>query len=106
MASGLPWYQELNVLDILEKGFLLEKGVRFAFGKGIYCTPDIETAIAYAHDYEFEGTKYKLILQCRVDPAKLQIVSKGSDGTHGEYWLLPNGQHIRPYAICAFQQSS
>ena len=45
--------KEVNVLDILRNGFDLEKGVRFAFGKGIYCTPDPRVAIQYAFQYNF-----------------------------------------------------
>jgi hypothetical protein len=55
------------VQDILRNGFNLEKGVRFAYGKGIYCkegfiyelykdftgTPDPRVALQYAFDYSF-----------------------------------------------------
>lgn len=92
--------KELNVLEILRHGFLLEKGVRFAYGKGIYCTPDPLVALGYAYNYEFNGCQYKLIIQCRVDPKRLQIVHGKS--WKGAYWLVPDGTAIRPYGICVF----
>ncbi|CAJ0943619.1 unnamed protein product, partial [Mesorhabditis belari] len=55
---------------------LLGKGTRFAFGHGIYCTPDPKTALAYASTYQHDGKTYKLIVQARVDPSRREIVPK------------------------------
>ena len=49
---------ELNAPDTLEDGFQLEKGRRFAFGKGIYCSPNVETALYYAQNYDFQVCVY------------------------------------------------
>lgn len=55
---------EVNVLDILRDGFDLNKCVRFAYGKGIYCTPQPHVALGYGHEYIFsapDGKVNKLI---------------------------------------------
>uniref|UniRef100_A0A915DPB3 PARP catalytic domain-containing protein n=1 Tax=Ditylenchus dipsaci TaxID=166011 RepID=A0A915DPB3_9BILA len=99
--------KEINVLDILVNGFKLEKGKRFAYGKGIYCTPDPRTALGYANDFQFQDKNFKLILQCRVDPTKLKIVANGQNVNGlGQYWTIPDGSCIRPYAICVYDQQA
>ncbi|KAI1692495.1 poly(ADP-ribose) polymerase catalytic domain-containing protein [Ditylenchus destructor] len=95
---------EQSVLSILVEGFQLEKGKRFAYGKGIYCTPDPKTALEYAYVSQYEGEELRLIIQCRVDPAKMQVVAQPIG--HGEYWLVPTGEDIRPYAVCAYEEQS
>lgn len=38
-----------------------------------------------------------------MDPAVLKVVKgDGADGVAGEYWIVPGGDHIRPYGICVF----
>ncbi|KAH7726880.1 hypothetical protein AAVH_05767 [Aphelenchoides avenae] len=72
-------------------------------GVGIYCTPNPQVALAYGHDFTFNGRRYQLIFQTRVDPSVLKVLkADGVDGAAGEYWLVPNGDHIRPYGICVF----
>lgn len=101
---------EKNVLDILRDGLDINKCVRFAFGQGIYCSPDPKTAIQYGQNYTYHGpdgsTKdYKLILQCRVNPAKLKVVAKcvlPTVSAKSDYWIVPDGSGIRPYGICAY----
>ncbi|KAI1703299.1 poly(ADP-ribose) polymerase catalytic domain-containing protein [Ditylenchus destructor] len=93
---------EQSVLSILEEGFRLDKGKRFSYGHGIYCTPDPKTALAYAFKSVYQGEELRLIIQCRVDPAKVQVVAKPAG--FGEFWLVPSGQEIRPYAVCAYEK--
>ncbi|KAI1703302.1 poly(ADP-ribose) polymerase catalytic domain-containing protein [Ditylenchus destructor] len=93
---------EQSVLSILEEGFRLDKGKRFSYGHGIYCTPDPRTALAYAFKSVYQGEELQLIIQCRVDPAKVQVVAKPVG--YGEFWLVPSEQDIRPYAVCAYEK--
>uniref|UniRef100_A0AC34FF25 Ubiquitin-like domain-containing protein n=1 Tax=Panagrolaimus sp. ES5 TaxID=591445 RepID=A0AC34FF25_9BILA len=80
----------------------IAKCKRFAYGRGIYCTPDPETARQYAKEYTYQGKEYKLIFQSRIDPNKMVVVKQaGVDGL-GEYWLLPEGGYLRPYGICVY----
>lgn len=61
---------EINVLDILKEGFLLSKGKRFAYGKGIYCSPQPNTALAYGQNYTFNVSlnlnSFKIFLRIKV----------------------------------------
>ncbi|KAI1732311.1 ubiquitin family domain-containing protein [Ditylenchus destructor] len=99
--------KEISAASILQEGFKLEKCVAFAYGKGIYCSPDPKTALTYSMSkggFEFKGKRYLLVIQIRVDPEKLKVVKPngGVGGLDGEYWLLPDGTSIRPYGICVF----
>ncbi|KAI1703297.1 KH domain-containing protein [Ditylenchus destructor] len=71
---------EQSVLSILEEGFRLDKGKRIC------------------------GEELQLIIQCRVDPSKMRIVAQPSQTGHGEYWTVPSGEDIRPYAVCAYEK--
>uniref|UniRef100_A0A915DKV6 UBA domain-containing protein n=1 Tax=Ditylenchus dipsaci TaxID=166011 RepID=A0A915DKV6_9BILA len=71
--------KDVNVLDILVN--------------------DPRTALAYSNNYDFQGKKFQLILQCRVNPQLIQIVANGHVPGHGEYWLISDATAIRPYAI-------
>uniref|UniRef100_A0A914XVR7 PARP catalytic domain-containing protein n=1 Tax=Panagrolaimus superbus TaxID=310955 RepID=A0A914XVR7_9BILA len=93
---------EINGYEITKNGFDLTKCKRFLFGEGIYCTPDPKTALLYAKEYIYQGKKNYLILQTRVNPKTMQIVKAADFNGLGEYWLVPEGDHIRPYGICVF----
>jgi hypothetical protein len=93
---------EKNSLGITKHGFDLSKCKRFAYGRGIYCTPDPETARLYATEYTYGGLNYHLIFQTRVNPAALVVVKKDNRNGRGDYWIVPDGGHIRPYGICVF----
>ena len=80
-------------------GFDLTKGKRFAFGYGVYSTPDIKVAEKYAKRFTYKSDQYLVVLQNRVNPQTLLKVS--ADQTHrGEYWISPSDKDIRPYGIC------
>jgi len=75
-------------------GYDLNKGKRFAFGRGIYSSPYFLEAEAYATTFSFENGTYKVMFQNRVNPADLHKVN--SD----KYWVTKNQQNIRPYSLC------
>jgi len=62
----------------------------------VYVSPDYKLALDAAEKFEFEGQEYKLFYQDRVNPANLKELQTSK----GEYWALPSGNDIRPYAIC------
>uniref|UniRef100_A0A914DXE7 Ubiquitin-like domain-containing protein n=1 Tax=Acrobeloides nanus TaxID=290746 RepID=A0A914DXE7_9BILA len=96
--------REINATQILQEGFKLECCVRAAFGKGIYCTPDPKTALSYAIGFEFQGSQYRAVLQCRVNPQGFKVARPGSNRDNdGEYWLLTNSDDIRPYGLCIYK---
>ncbi|CAG8544306.1 24887_t:CDS:2, partial [Racocetra persica] len=77
-------------------GYDLSKGIRFAYGRGIYSTPDVHIAEQYATKFVFEGNTYVMIFQKRVNPASLRRIPVGN----GEYWVSEKGEDVRPYGIC------
>ncbi|CAG8621914.1 7726_t:CDS:1 [Paraglomus occultum] len=85
--------------SISQEGYLLSKGKRFAFGRGIYSTPDINIAERYATEFEFDGRKYVIVIQNRVNPKSLVKIEARETGV-GEYWISKEGKDVRPYGIC------
>ena len=82
-----------NSLSVADEGFKLAKAVRFAFGHGIYSTPNIATAEQYAKEFLLkDGKRYKVVIQSRVNPANLY--------KYGDYWVSPKDEDIRPYGLC------
>ena len=80
-------------MSIADEGFKLSKGVRFAYGRGIYSTPNVETAELYAKEFKSsDGVNYKFVIQNRVNPAQLN--------KFGDYWVSPNDEDLRPYGLC------
>ena len=82
------------------------KGERFAFGHGIYSTPDIDIACDYAPIFKHEGNNYRAVIQNRVNPNNLVRVSKQENGDNGEYWISPNEADVRPYGICIKKENA
>ena len=85
--------------SIAQDGYLLSKGTRFQYGRGIYSTPSIEVASKYAQQFEHKGKHYKIVFQNRVCPNSLTIIDTETTGV-GEYWVQPRQDLIRPYGIC------
>jgi hypothetical protein len=84
-----------NAETIAEKGYSLSCGKRFAFGKGIYSTPNIEEAAKYARRFRHEDRDYLVILQNRVRP-NVHVIPLGG---RIEYWLSEQDADVRPYGI-------
>ncbi|CAG8465764.1 6303_t:CDS:2 [Acaulospora morrowiae] len=82
-----------NARSIADDGYLLSKGKRFAFGRGIYSTPDLNVAEMYAPEFEFEEKKYIMVFQNRVNPSDLVKIESQKTG-HGEYWISPGVYEI------------
>ena len=72
--------------SIAQDGFRLSKGKRFAYGKGIYCTPSIEVAAKYAKIFDHKRKTYKIVFQNRVSPTGLKVIDGQTTGV-GEYWV-------------------
>ena len=88
-----------NGLCIADEGYHLSEGKRFEFGNGIYSTPDNENASKYSVPREVNGKRYQMVIQNRVNPESLKIISKAETGV-GEYWISPRDVDIRPYGFC------
>ncbi|CAG8668179.1 10468_t:CDS:1 [Cetraspora pellucida] len=85
-----------NSRSISEDGYLLSKGLRFAYGHGIYSSPQVDIAKGFAKEFEHDGDKYLVVIQNRVSPVNLQKIPVGV----GEYWISKKDEDIRPYGIC------
>jgi len=88
-----------NARSISEEGYLLSKGSRFAFGRGIYSAPDVCVAELYATEFKFAGKTYVIMIQNRVNPKNLVKIEATRTG-FGEYWISKEGEDVRPYGIC------
>jgi hypothetical protein len=88
-----------NGLSIAEEGFRLSRGKRFKYGYGIYTTPDIEVAYRFADIIQIDGITYRFVVQSRVNPKNVKIVSKAETGV-GEFWISSNEDDVRPYGYC------
>ncbi|CAF0947254.1 unnamed protein product [Adineta steineri] len=89
--------------SIAQTGFDLTKHKRFLFGRGVYSTPDINTAKMYAPTFTFNGEQYCIVFQNRVNPKTL-IKIDGSKTKHGDYWISPSADDIRPYGYCIMKK--
>ena len=93
--------------QIVSSGYDLNKGKRFQYGRGIYSTPDPAVAEDYATAFEFEGQKYKVMLQNRVNMEVTDVVVgkyyiRTGDSTSiksGVYFITAYEKSVRPYGI-------
>jgi hypothetical protein len=76
-------------------------------GKGVYCTPGLGTAQAYAMQgrsgpgsggHDFHGHKIIFVFQCRVNPAKIKHCHDYKTDPDA-YWVLNDPADIRPYRV-------
>lgn len=79
--------------NIAAMGYDLGKGVRFAYGRGIYSSPDPAIAETYATTFTHDGKNYKMMMQNRLNMEDTQVVYKG------KYFLTEKEANIRPYGI-------
>ncbi|CAG8706641.1 10314_t:CDS:1 [Funneliformis mosseae] len=86
-----------NANSIAKDGFRLSKGRRFQYGRGVYSTPDIDTAACYADKFVHEGVNYQVVFQNRVKPGTFDVVSSE---TGLKIFITRNDKNIRPYGIC------
>lgn len=84
---------KVNAESIAEVGYRLALGVHFAYGRGIYSSPNHTTAEAYATVFSEKGKRYKVILQNRVNPGNLRK-------PWGDYWVSPQDGDVRAYGLC------
>jgi hypothetical protein len=87
--------------SIYMKGLLIGQAQAYeleAGDKGVYCSPNLSTAMEYTSDFTMVfaggGTRtFRLVFQCAVEPDGVRICRGG------DYWVVPNPAHIRPYGI-------
>ena len=85
-----------NANSIAQQGYLLSKGHRHLYGKGIYSAPSITVAAGFAAEFEFNRKCHQVVFQNRVSTTGLKVQKTSV----GEYWIQPNEKLIRPYGLC------
>ena len=81
--------------NICREGYKV--GPRMGYGRGVYSSPYIEVASAYAQNFTFGGATYIGVLQNRVNQNGVDIVN------HGQIWICPNPANIIPCGLCVKQ---
>ena len=71
----------------------LAKAKRSKYGRGIYSTPDPEIAERYSQEFKYQGRRYKVIFQNRVNMKYTKHVKKE------DYYVTKDQNKIRPYGI-------
>ena len=87
---------------IVKEGYKVGPGKKF--GEGIYTSPSLEMVEmhGYAKEFPYDGKRYKIALQNRVNPDRnghLEIISASQTGVGADYWLSPNEDDVRPYGV-------
>ena len=67
-------------------------------GVGVYCTPNLPTAMGYTNQFKIHDKKYILVIMCKVQPDKVKF-SQVTD-----YWVINDPQYIVPYALLFKEQ--
>jgi hypothetical protein len=80
--------------SIAREGYQLDRGVRFAYGSGIYSSPQINVAERYATHFDRYNARWKVVFQNRINPARLSMYNSNT------YWVIPGDDDIRPYGLC------
>ena len=90
-----------NAEKIVKEGYKVGSGAMF--GKGIYTSPSLEMIERfYAQEFSYDGKKYKIAFQNRVNPDRnghVTIISAEQTRVGADYWLSPNGNDVRAYGI-------
>ena len=90
--------------SIAQAGYDLTKHKRFMYGRGVYSTPNINVAKAFATTFTVNAQQYYVVLQNRVNPKTL--IKVNGDRSEGEdYWISPDAADIRPYGLCIMKKS-
>ena len=101
VLSNAHGTEKANAEGIATKGYLLSKGKRNKYGRGIYSTPSIKVAELYAI---YEIYCWVKTVQTRlVKSNDLEIIpaeSVGRPEVTGDYWLQEHEEYIQPYGIC------
>ena len=72
-------------------------------GNAVFCTDNFPLALSHSDVLvdPLDGKRYKIILQHRVNPNKIQMAGSSEQLKH--YWYIPSQRDIRAYCVCVFQ---
>lgn len=91
---------EKNLPSILNSGFRVGPRQKFSSscGAGVYCTPFVDVAAAYASAQSIQGHSVQIVLQLRVDPTKIKRVTTGTE-FENKYWVINDPADMRAYGV-------
>eukprot|EP00210_Caulerpa_lentillifera_P008800 g8396.t1 len=85
--------------SIVQNGYSFDKSKRFLYGYGMYTSPDVRIAESYSKEFTINNKTYLVVIQNRVNPRTLKKIPDADPIGIGEYWLSPNENDVRPYAV-------
>ena len=105
-ASG-EWPVSYHGTDMSSAKMIVKEGYKVGprkkFGEGIYTSPSLEMVeMCYAKEFLYDGKRYKIALQNRVNPdpnGHLEIISASRTEVGADYWLSPKEDDVRPYGL-------
>ncbi|ELP88811.1 hypothetical protein EIN_103140 [Entamoeba invadens IP1] len=87
---------------ISKNGFKV--GTRNLYGRGVYCSPDVQAAAIYStKKTDSNSRKYKIVFQNRVKTSSIKLAS--DNGGPSNYWYIEDPRDIRPYGILVLECS-
>ena len=87
-----------NVGPIATGGY--KPGPRALHGRGVYTSPSLEMVEKlYAQEFTHQGKSYKIAIQNRANPNRLQVIPASETSAGADYWLSQNGADVRPYGV-------
>ena len=75
------------------------KNSTLKYYSGIYSTPDPALAEEYATTFEYKGTRYKVLVQNRVNMEDTNVVIRRYMGRSREYFVTASEENVRPYGM-------
>jgi len=94
---------EGNLPGILATGFRVGPRQKFEkeCGKGVYCTPELSVAAAYAPTQDVQGHSVQILLQLRVKPSAIRKVTPHCTDFDYEkhYWVINDPSDMRAYGV-------
>ena len=105
-ASG-EWPVSFHGTNVSSAGKIVKEGYKpgsgAKFGRGIYTSPSLEMVERlYAQEFPYNGKRYKIAFQNRVNPdlnGHLVIISASETGVGADYWVSPKDDDVRPYGL-------
>ncbi|RIA86368.1 hypothetical protein C1645_779877 [Glomus cerebriforme] len=86
-----------NARRFADDGLIHSKDYKFNFSHGIFTTPDIDLASSFAQSFVYNGSKYLVLLQNRVNPKTLVKLPFKKGGNN--YWVSPSIDDVKPYCL-------
>ncbi|EGC29570.1 hypothetical protein DICPUDRAFT_84421 [Dictyostelium purpureum] len=94
----VSYHASLSYIDIKNSILSKHPQIQLNSHNEVLTTPSFELAKTNAHIFTFEGIKYYIVFQNRINPQSITTI-KLNDGN--EYWKsLATSDHLRPYSIC------